>query len=119
MGALQELIEKEAKHQTNYSKYGEERFIHKGKYITLDMTITDDLLEEGILNDLIREINNTRKKLGYSITDKIKLYCPLEFSQSYIEQIKSETLANTYDWHNNIYKDKFTFKDIEMSMEIA
>ncbi|MDF1549447.1 MAG: isoleucine--tRNA ligase [Bacteroidales bacterium] len=41
--------------------------------VALDVTVTDDLREEGIAREFINRIQNFRKELGLEVTDKIKL----------------------------------------------
>lgn len=41
--------------------------------VALDITLTDDLINEGIARDVINRIQNIRKKRGYAITDRICL----------------------------------------------
>ncbi len=48
--------------------------IAHGKKIKLDTRLNDELKEEGILRDLIRSIQELRKKAGLNPADKINLY---------------------------------------------
>lgn len=41
--------------------------------VALDITLTDELVNEGIARDVINRIQNIRKKRGYAITDRIRL----------------------------------------------
>jgi isoleucyl-tRNA synthetase len=41
--------------------------------VALDVTVTEDLREEGIAREFINRIQNFRKELGLEVTDKIKL----------------------------------------------
>jgi isoleucyl-tRNA synthetase len=41
--------------------------------VALDVTVTEDLKEEGIAREFINRIQNLRKELGFEVTDKIKL----------------------------------------------
>ena len=41
--------------------------------IALDVTITDDLKQEGIARDIVNRVQNIRKSRNYDITDKINL----------------------------------------------
>jgi len=54
--------------------------------VALDITITDELREEGLARELVNRIQNIRKANGYEITDKIKIVI------SYHEEI-SATLS--------------------------
>ena len=41
--------------------------------IALDVTVTDELLQEGIAREFINRIQNYRKESGFDVTDKIKV----------------------------------------------
>jgi isoleucyl-tRNA synthetase len=43
------------------------------KQVELDITLTPNLIKEGMIRDLIRKINQERKNLGLTIDNKIKL----------------------------------------------
>ena len=48
--------------------------INEGKLtVALDVTISDDLREEGIAREFINRIQNLRKEMGYEVTDRIDL----------------------------------------------
>lgn len=125
---LRSLIDEEAKrYKSTYSKYGTERFwsepAHSGDISTqLDITITDDLLEEGIRNEVIRIVNNERKNVGLSISDRIRLSCPIEFRQSFLEDIKADCLCDYLSWFEEDYEYKFTLKigtiSVPLSLEV-
>lgn len=44
-----------------------------GITVALDITITDDLLKEGIARDLVNRIQNLRKEMGLHVQDKINI----------------------------------------------
>lgn len=44
-----------------------------GVTVALDITITDELKEEGIARDVVNRIQNMRKDLGFEVQDKIKI----------------------------------------------
>lgn len=41
--------------------------------VALDITLTDELIDEGIARDLVNRIQNMRKDKGFEVTDKINL----------------------------------------------
>ena len=66
--------------------------------VAIDTEITDELLEEGLARELIRRIQDFRKKAGFNISDRIKIEykatAKLESSTgTFIDHIKAETLA--------------------------
>lgn len=119
---IKQLIEEEAKKYSTYSKYGTERYWSEasgnGIQVRLDLTITDDLLEEGVLNEVIRQVNSQRKVAGLNVSDRIELFCPIEFRQSFLEQIKNDCLCDL-TWFTQQNGNKFVVKigkiDVEMS----
>ena len=70
--------------------------------VALDITITEELQEEGLARDLINRIQNLRKDNGFDVTDKINvkieqhnaIYSAITNNLSYI---CSETLAESFE----------------------
>lgn len=67
--------------------------------VALDVTISDDLREEGVARELVNRIQNARKDSGFEVTDKIKLtvlkFEELEKSiENNREYIMTETLTS-------------------------
>jgi isoleucyl-tRNA synthetase len=67
--------------------------------VALDITITDDLLKEGIAREFVNRIQNLRKSAGFDITDKIKVKIEKEDAindaiNAYSGYISAQTLAN-------------------------
>ncbi len=56
-----------------HSKEGYDASSDGTDYIVLDVNITDELLNEGILRDLIRKCQTLRKDIGLDISDRIKI----------------------------------------------
>jgi isoleucyl-tRNA synthetase len=68
--------------------------------VALDITVTDDLLREGIARELVNRIQNIRKSNGYEIVDKIivEIESRAEINaavKEYANYIASQTLANS------------------------
>jgi isoleucyl-tRNA synthetase len=71
----------------------------KGITVALDITLTEELKNEGIARELVNRIQNIRKDSGFEVTDKIKVQLQ---QNSVLEEavkanehyIKSETLTN-------------------------
>ncbi|MDI1316789.1 isoleucine--tRNA ligase [Flavobacterium sp.] len=71
-----------------------------GITVALDVTLTEELIKEGIARELVNRIQNIRKDSGFEVTDKIKVHLQsnqaLEKAVSANENyIKSETLTET------------------------
>ncbi|MBQ3004893.1 MAG: isoleucine--tRNA ligase [Clostridia bacterium] len=67
-----------------------------GIVVSLDLTITDELRAEGLAREIVRNIQDTRKKIGCEIMDKILIYSPDEdvFPKEWTEYICSETMSS-------------------------
>jgi isoleucyl-tRNA synthetase len=78
-----------------------------GITVALDITISEELKEEGIARELVNRIQNLRKDSGFEVTDKIKVHLQ---KNSILEKavkanegyIKSETLTETLVFEENI-----------------
>ena len=72
---------------------------HEGSnFIVLNTSLTEDLINEGIVREFISKVQNLRKEKDFDIVDRIKIYYSenSEFTKSiskYLELIKDETLA--------------------------
>jgi isoleucyl-tRNA synthetase len=71
----------------------------EGEYLVgVDLTLTDELVREGLARELVRRIQNLRKEAGFRIEDKILAYYEADAALSdvmrdYAEYIKQETLS--------------------------
>jgi isoleucyl-tRNA synthetase len=69
------------------------------KEIKLDITITPELKREGMMRELVRNIQNARKQAGLNVDDRIQLSLSTTDAElhstikEHEETIKSETLA--------------------------
>ena len=78
-----------------------------GITVALDITISEELKEEGIARELVNRIQNIRKDSGFEVTDKIKVHLQknkalekaVESNETYI---KSETLTDSLTFEENI-----------------
>lgn len=95
-------------------------------FVILDVTVTDDLLNEGILRDLIRQCQVLRKNIGLDIADRIKLeiITSKELQENVVNKYKSEiesellgTLETNLDVEVNEFVDdtgnKFEIKIVK------
>ena len=78
--------------------------------VALDVTLTPELIEEGIARDLVNRIQNLRKDKGFEVTDKIRLKVEknTEISdaiQNNYDYICSETLAESLDLTEKLSDD--------------
>lgn len=89
--------------------------------VALDVTVTEELKQEGIARELINRIQNIRKDKGFEVTDKIRLQVEkMEFLNEAVENnfsyICSETLAESFDLVDRI-EDNNKLK-VELTEEI-
>lgn len=78
----------------------------KGMNVALDTTITDELKEEGLYRDLIREFNALRKSAKLQPADEIHAFCQPKtmaaqiierFSQEFLREIKAVSVTPSTD----------------------
>ncbi len=96
-----------------------------GITVALDITLTDELIKEGIARELVNRIQNLRKDSGFEVTDKIKVHLQanngLEKAVTANEKyIKSETLTETLVFVDDL-KDgtEIEFDDIKTKILIS
>lgn len=98
--------------------------VEGGMTVALDITLTEQLLEEGIAREFINRIQNIRKESGFEVTDRINVvYEPhpeisLAIEHNY-EYICNEILANTIDSSNTFNKDTSTKIEVLDNVEIS
>ena len=62
--------------------------------VALDLNITQELKNEGIAREIVRNIQDARKTLELNITDRINLYLSDTCPQEFVDYICRETLAD-------------------------
>jgi isoleucyl-tRNA synthetase len=77
--------------------------------VALDITIDDDLIDEGISREIVSRVQTIRKESGFEVTDRIKIFILQDerisrANDNNIDYIKSETLANSIELKNNLDK---------------
>jgi isoleucyl-tRNA synthetase len=75
--------------------------------VALDITVTDDLRNEGIAREFVNRIQNIRKENGYDVTDKITVLIEdhdfvREAVNRHSSYIKSQTLATAVKLVNSL-----------------
>jgi len=71
-----------------------------GITVALDISLTDELIKEGIARELVNRIQNLRKESGFEVTDRIKVHLqPSDGLEKAVlaneDYIKSETLTDS------------------------
>jgi isoleucyl-tRNA synthetase len=96
-----------------------------GITVALDITLTDELKNEGIARELVNRIQNIRKDSGFEVTDKIKIQLQhnevLEKAVATNEAyIKSETLTESLVFVSTIENGtEIEFDDIKTMLLIS
>ncbi len=68
--------------------------------VTLNLAISEDLKEEGIAREIVRNIQDARKQLDLEIMDRISLNLSGNVPKNYVNYILNETLADLDDFNN-------------------
>jgi isoleucyl-tRNA synthetase len=95
-----------------------------GMTVALDMTLTPELIREGIARELINRIQNLRKDSGLEVTDKIDVFLKKEpkLEAAVLENksyILSETLTEHLTFGSSLEKGLLLeFEDINTSITI-
>ena len=66
----------------------------KGIVVALDLTITEELRREGLARDIVRNIQDARKKMGCDISDRIVLDVEGALPEGWADYICGETLSS-------------------------
>ena len=98
------------------------KMVRAGEKAYLDKHLTEELLEEGFIRELIRFVQAARKKAGLEVDDRIKLSIDTEISEDWQDTLKVEVLAVELGRDNNYQYDevvKINGKNITISLEKA
>lgn len=95
-----------------------------GITVALDVTMTDELRNEGIARELVNRIQNLRKDSGFEVTDRVEIILQEDKNlKSAIEQniayIKQETLTEVLQFEDEVGDGtEITFDDIATRLSI-
>ena len=95
-----------------------------GITVALDVTMTDELRNEGIARELVNRIQNLRKDSGFEVTDRVEIILQEDKNlKSAIEQniayIKQETLTEVLQFEDEVGDGtEITFDDIATRLRI-
>ncbi|HPR10562.1 MAG TPA: class I tRNA ligase family protein, partial [Candidatus Saccharibacteria bacterium] len=93
--------------------------------VTIDTTLTDELLAEGMVRDVVRQVQSARKKADFNVEDRIlcelstpdkKLSQAIEHHQAYISK---ETLSSPHVLQNPMYKDSVTIGGATLTIALG
>lgn len=93
--------------------------------VALDITVTDELLREGIARELVNRIQNMRKSAGYEITDKIVIEVEKRDEinaavEEYADYIAGQTLGSALTLSDQIVDGTLLdFEDYTVTVKIT
>jgi isoleucyl-tRNA synthetase len=98
--------------------------INSGKKVVVDTTITESLQLEGLMRDIVRQIQEARKKAGLNVSDRINV--GLSSSDQLINRaidkhkktIDNETLILPGEVTKALYQDVVSIGDQELTIAI-
>ena len=91
--------------------------------VELDINITSELKQEGLLRELVRTINNMRKQAGLTINDKIEIkYNSLDENvknifNKFSNELKKQTLADEISVGENL--EEIKINNIKLNLGIS
>ncbi|MEI6843525.1 MAG: class I tRNA ligase family protein [bacterium] len=98
--------------------------VAEGQPLALDTELTPELKEEGIVRDIIRGIQDVRKKENLNPSDEIKLIVSahsdiVALFKVHLEMIKSPTGVKTVEFSEDAQTHKVALESGEMSLAIV
>ncbi len=104
------------------SKEGFNATMENNNFIIINTTLSEDLIHEGIVRELISKVQNIRKNKDFEITDRINLYYNAddkfeEAIRNYVDIIKKETLALEIMKKENL-NEKYNLNGMEVYLDV-
>ena len=92
--------------------------------VALDISLSDELIQEGIARELVNRIQNLRKESGLELTDKIDIQLHsneviVAAVKQNMDYLKAEVLANKIVFSDEVKSDGLAFELEEGSVELA
>jgi isoleucyl-tRNA synthetase len=93
--------------------------------VAIDTKLTDELIQEGMVRDLVRQIQNMRKDSGFNVDDRITIEYSAtgkltEAISAWSDYIRQETLANSLTpGGDSLPKVKIAGEEIGLKLEKA
>ena len=94
LGDAEELFDSRVILVSYVAKEGYHVASAKGIVVSLDLQITEELKQEGLARDIIRNIQDARKNIGCDILDKIKVEITGNVPKEWMDYICKETLSS-------------------------
>lgn len=104
------------------SKEGFNATMENNNFIIINTTLSEDLIHEGIVRELISKVQNIRKNKDFEITDRINLYYHAddkfeEAIRDYVDVIKKETLSLEVRSKEGL-TEKYNLNGIEVYLDV-
>ncbi len=93
INGTQESFDAEIILVTYQAKAGQHVASEKGVVVSLDLTLTEELKDEGFARDIVRAVQDARRQMDCAITDTITVEFVGTVPQNWMEYICGETLA--------------------------
>ena len=87
---------------TYRAKEGQHVASNNGIVVSLDLTLSEELKQEGLARDIVRNIQEARKLIGCEITDMILLEFEGEAPENWMDYICKETLGKMIKVENPV-----------------
>ena len=99
-----------------------------GITVGLSLELNNDLIQEGIVRDLVRQVQNIRKDAGFSVEDRINIYWELngefqeavsKFEKYFCNETLTTSISNSIDGEG--FKTEFQIKEklIKIVVKVA
>ena len=85
--------------------------------VALDLTITDELKNEGIAREIVRTVQDARKQAGYNISDRIKISFEGPVPLDFVDYICAETLSMVAQIPNGSEDIKVEVENVEVKLK--
>ena len=104
------------------SKEGFTVGMDNNKFVILNTTLSQDLLNEGLARETVSKVQQLRKNNGFDITDRINMYLDAseeykENIKDYLNMIKEETLTINL-FNKDGISDKVSINEYEVGIEL-
>lgn len=105
------------------SKEGFNASNENNNFVILNTTLTEELIDEGVVREFISKVQQIRKTNDYEMMDRITIYHSSDdkFNKSiknYIEFIKKETLADELIVSNESFENTYDLNGIEIGIKL-
>lgn len=86
-----------------------------GLTVALDITLTEELKQEGLARDFINRIQNLRKEMGFAVLDKIAI----EVDKKSLTNGEGETLLRALNRHTHYIRTETQALSLEVKENIS